>query len=48
MTNFKSSGSSVAVPSINEIHLMNGGQLLNGTGVGLLCAAVTISPLTKM
>ena len=48
MTKSKSSALSVVVPSIFIIHLVNVPQFLNATGVGLLCAVVTISPLTKM
>ena len=48
MTKSKSSASSIVAPSILVIHLMNGAQLLSATGTGLLCAVVTISPLTKM
>ena len=44
----KSSASFIIVPSIIVIHLVNGTQLLNTTGVGLLCAIVTILPFTTM
>ena len=44
----KSSASFIIVPSIIVIHLVNGAQLLNTTGVGLLCAIVTILPFTTM
>ena len=47
MTKPKSSASSIVVPSIFVIHLVNGVQFLNATCVAP--AAVTvISPLTKM
>ena len=47
MTKSKSSASSIVVPSIFVIHLVNGSQYLNDTCVA--GAAVTvISPLTKM
>ena len=44
----KSSALYIIVPSIFVIHLMNSAQILNATWVGILCAVVTISPLTKM
>ena len=47
MTKSKSSASSVVVPLIFVIHLVNGAQFLNDTCVA--GAAVTvISPLTKI
>ena len=47
MTKSKSSASSIVVPSIFVIHLVNGAQILNATCVA--GAAVTlISPYTKM
>ena len=47
MTNSKSSASSIVVPSIFLIHLVNGAQFLNDTRA--TGAAVTvISPFTKM
>ena len=47
MTKSKSSESSIVVPSIFVIHLVNGAQFLNDTCVA--GAAVTvISPCTKM
>ena len=48
MTKFKSSTSSTLFPSIWVIHFMNDAQLLNATGLGLLCTALTISPYTKI
>ena len=48
MNRFKSSASSIVVPSIFVVHLMNRAQFLNATGVRLLCALVTTSSLTKM
>ena len=42
MTTSKSSASSIVVPSIFVIHLMNGAQFVNATSVGILCAVVTI------
>ena len=48
MSKSKSSASSIPFPSIFLIHLINGAEFVNATGVGLLYAAVTISPLTKM
>ena len=48
MTKPKSSASFIAVPSIFMIHLTNDAIFLNATRAGLLCAAVKISPLTKM
>ena len=48
MNNSKSSASSTVVPSIFVMHLMNSGQFLNATGVGLTCAVVTISPPNKI
>ena len=48
MTKSKSSASSIVVLSIFVIHLVNGAQFLNATGVELLCAVVMISPRTKM
>ena len=48
MTKSKSLASSIVVPSIFAIHLEKGAQILNHTEVGLLCAGVMISPLTKM
>ena len=48
MTKSKSLASSIVVPSIFAIHLEKGVQILNDTEVGLLCAGVMISPLTKM
>ena len=44
MTKSKSSALSIVVPSIFVIHLMNGPQFLNATGVGFLCTVVMISP----
>ena len=47
MTKSKSSASSIVVPSIFVIHLVNGAQFLNATCISP--AAVTvISPLTKI
>ena len=47
MTKSKSSASSIVVPSIFVMHLLNGAHFLNATCVA--GAAVTIiSPLTKM
>ena len=47
MIKSKSSASSIVVPSIFMIHLVNGAQFLNDTCVAE--AAVTVmSPLTKM
>ena len=47
ITKYKSSASSVVVPSIFAIHLVNGAQFLNDTCVA--GAAVTvIFPLTKI
>ena len=48
MTKSKSSESSIALPSIFVIHLINDTQSLNATGVELLCAVETILPFTKM
>ena len=48
MTKSKSLALSVVISSIFVIHLMNGAQFLNATGVGLLCCVVTISLLTKL
>ena len=47
MTKFKSSASSIVVPSIFSIHLVNGAQFLNAT---CICGAAmtVISPVTKM
>ena len=47
MTKSKSSASFNVIPSIFVIHLMNGAQFLNATGVELLCVLVMISPFTK-
>ena len=47
MTKSKSSASSIVVPSIFVIHVVNGAQFLNATCIA--GAAVTVvSPLTKM
>ena len=48
MTSSKSSGSSIVVPSIFVIHLVNDAQFLNATGAGLLCAVAMMLTLTKM
>ena len=47
MTKSKSSASSIVVPSIFVIHLVNGAQFLNNTGVSGADVTV-ISPPTKM
>ena len=47
MTKSKSSASSIVVPSIFVIHLVNGAQFLNATCVAG-AATTVISPLTKM
>ena len=47
MTKSKSSASSIIVPSIFVIHLMNGAHFLNATCV-TQCPIIVISPLTKM
>ena len=47
ITKSKASVSSIVFPSIFVIHLVTSVQVLNATGVGLLCAVATISPLTK-
>ena len=48
MTESKSTASSIVVPSIFVIHLMNGPLFLNATGVGFLWAVVMISSPTRM
>ena len=48
MAKSKSLASSILVPSILVIHLMNCAEFLNALGVGLLYAVVTILLLTKM
>ena len=45
MTKSKSSASSIAVPSIFVIHLINGAQFLNVTCV-TSCPIIAISPFT--
>ena len=47
MTKSKFSESSIVVPSIFVIHLVNDVQFLNATSV-TLCSIIVISPLTKM
>ena len=47
MTKSKSSASSIVVPPTCVIHLMNGAQFLDPTGVGLLYTVVTLSVLLK-
>ena len=47
MTKSKFSASSIVVPSIFVIHLVNGAQFLNDNWVAR-AAATVISPLTKM
>ena len=47
MTKSKSSASSVVVPSIFVIHLVNGAQFLNDACV-VGAAVIVISPFTKM
>ena len=42
------SKSSIVASSIIVIQLLKGAQFSNAHGVGLLCAALMISPLTKM
>ena len=48
MTKYRYSASSTVAPSVFVINSVNGEQLLNATGVGLLCYVVMIAPLTKM
>ena len=49
MTISKSSASPIVVPLICMIHLMNTfNEFLCTTGVGLLCAVLTVSPFTKI
>ena len=48
MTKSTSSISSVDVPSIFVIRLMNVAQFLNATTAGLLCAVVTILLLAEI
>ena len=48
MTKSKSSASSIVVPSIFVIHLVNGARFLNATSVTRLWPAIVISPLTKV
>ena len=48
MNRSKSSASSIVLPSIVVIHVMNGAQFLNATGVGSLCAVMMLSPITKI
>ena len=47
MTKFKSSASSIVVPSIFVIHIMKGAQFLNATSAPL-SPVIVISPVTKM
>ena len=47
ITKYKSSASSIFVPSIFVIHLVNGAQLLNDTWVAG-AAMIVISPFTIM
>ena len=47
MTKSKSAASSIAVPSIFVIHLVNGAQFLNAT-CATLCTLIVILPPTKM
>ena len=48
MTKSKSSASTIAVPLIFVIHLMNCAQCLNATSVARLRPAIAIILLTKM
>ena len=47
MTKSKASASSIVVPSIIVIHLVNGGQFLNVTWV-TWCPVIVMSPFTTM
>ena len=47
MTKWKCTASSIVVPSIFVIHLVNGGQFLNDICVAGAAATVTL-PFTKM
>ena len=48
MTKSKSSASSIVVPSIFVIHLMNGAQFLNANLVARLQPVIVILPFTIM
>ena len=48
MTKSKSLASSIVVPSIFVIYLVNGAHFLNATCVARLWLAIVILPLTKI